>query len=284
MNIATVPVTDGSASSITVDVGPFRFVSAHFPALGTIPPHTHDRTCLGFMLGGSFDLGFRGGPTHECVPGTVFVEPGGDVHCNCMGRRGARVLVLQPDPRSDVLSRAIERGLEAPTHFVDPGLMALARSIGAELAEPDELTPLALEGSALEILVRVGRRRRQRPRGGSERWLSAVEEILRARFAEPLSIPELAAAVGVHPAHLARTFRASHRCSIGRFVRRLRLEWAAEELRATPRSIAAIAIDAGYHDQSHFTRRFRELLGTTPRRWRGGSGRLSERPASELER
>jgi AraC family transcriptional regulator len=74
--------------------------------------------------------------------------------------------------------------------------------------------------------------------------------------------------VGVHPAHLARTFRAHYRSSIGAYARRLRIERAAHELAQGEASIAEISFRSGFFDQSHFSRVFRELTGLTPAAFR----------------
>ena len=72
----------------------------------------------------------------------------------------------------------------------------------------------------------------------------------------------------MHPAHLARVFRAHHGVSVGEYARRLRLAWAAGELARTDTPLAVIASQAGFADQSHFTRLFRQHLGITPARYR----------------
>ncbi|MGP0075398.1 MAG: helix-turn-helix domain-containing protein [Bryobacteraceae bacterium] len=56
---------------------------------------------------------------------------------------------------------------------------------------------------------------------------------------------------GLTPKHLARVLRFRHACQIARAAGR-RLDWAV------------IALDAGYYDQSHFIRDFREFTGRTP--------------------
>jgi AraC family transcriptional regulator len=268
MGSPRIPVSDGSQSAQMLEVGAFLLTSARFPRSSTIPPHTHDRPCVGFMLGGSFDLTFPGRRTHQCVPGSVFIEPAGETHCNCLGTAGADVLVVQPDPDADDLPHPVGKSLLAPAHFRHPGLSLLARRIASELASPDEVTPLALEGLALEVLALLGRDRSPMTGRAAPRWLADAEDLVRSDFLDRVSCAGIAARVGVHPAHLARAFRGRHRCSIGRFVRSLRLEWAAGQLGATDRPIAAIAVEAGFADQSHFTRRFREATGTTPERWR----------------
>jgi len=79
---------------------------------------------------------------------------------------------------------------------------------------------------------------------------------------------ELAAAAGVQPAQLTRAFRAHYGEGIGEYARRLRLEWAAESLVRTDVGLALLAAEAGFADQSHFTRAFRRLYGLAPGRYR----------------
>jgi AraC family transcriptional regulator len=67
---------------------------------------------------------------------------------------------------------------------------------------------------------------------------------------------------------LAREFRACHGMSVGEYGRRVRLSWAATELVSGDRSLAEVAAEAGFADQSHFTRLFKRHVGTTPARYR----------------
>jgi AraC family transcriptional regulator len=100
------------------------------------------------------------------------------------------------------------------------------------------------------------------------RWLASAEELLRARIGDRVSLGELAAVVGVHPAHLARAFRARYGVSVGEYGRRLRLEWATAEIARGDIPLAMIATQAGFADQSHFTRLFKLYVGMTPARYR----------------
>jgi AraC family transcriptional regulator len=59
------------------------------------------------------------------------------------------------------------------------------------------------------------------------------------------------------------------------YIRRLRLEWAAERLRKREESLAQIASAAGFADQSHFTTWFKRQFGTTPAAFRAASRTLS---------
>jgi AraC family transcriptional regulator len=75
---------------------------------------------------------------------------------------------------------------------------------------------------------------------------------------------EVAAAAGVHPVHLARVFRKQFGMTVGEYQRRLRLAWAGKELLRGDTDLATLALEAGFADQSHFTRAFRWMTGMTP--------------------
>jgi transcriptional regulator GlxA family with amidase domain len=194
---------------------------------------------------------------------TVIVEPAGSIHANRFGRRQTHVLSLSlgdgPPPQVSAMARETRI-----TH--DAYAASLARSADAELQRPDELTSLAVDGIALEIVARLAR-----AAGGDELagWLRAACDLVHERFAEPLRLDTVAAEVGVEPDRLARAFRRAYRAPLATYVRRLRVEAAAERLVREPEaSIAIIAGDVGFADQSHLTRRFVAVMGTTPARYR----------------
>jgi AraC family transcriptional regulator len=100
-------------------------------------------------------------------------------------------------------------------------------------------------------------------------WLERVRNILEQRFAEPYKLSEIAAEAGVHPVHLAREFRKYYGTSVGEYLRRVRIEYACRELMGSNAAVTNIAFAAGFADQSHFSRTFKRLCGTTPGRYRG---------------
>jgi AraC-like DNA-binding protein/quercetin dioxygenase-like cupin family protein len=267
-----VPVTMGSPRFRSAEAGGLRVTEAWFPPGAWLPWHVHERPVVAAMLAGSFDLSFPA-RTRACPPGTVFSEPAGERHANRIEQAGAHVLVLEPDPARGELLRPCARVLDRPCHLLDRGVTDLARRAARELREDDAAAPLALEGLALEILARAARsgrpseRRRPPPA-----WLGRARELLQDRFRERLRMDDVAREAGVHPVHLARTFRLHHGSSVGAYVRGLRLDWAAARLLESRDTLAAIALSAGFADQSHFTRAFRRHTGVTPARFRRTQG------------
>jgi AraC family transcriptional regulator len=261
-----VPVTMGSPSFRSLELDGFGITEAWFPATEVLPRHTHDRACVAVMLGGSFDLRLTG-RVYQCFPTSVFTEPAGETHANFIGPSGAHVIVVQPDPACTDLLQPFTGLLGRAAHSHHAGLAARATRLARELDRPDDLSALAAEGIVLEMLVDLAR---LEP-GGARRppqWLLRAQEVLHARFAEPIRTGELANTVGVHPAHLARGFRRHYGLSMGTYVRRLRLDWAARELIRSDASLAAVALAAGFADQSHFTRFFKRHTGQTPQAYR----------------
>ena len=155
-------------------------------------------------------------------------------------------------------------------HFRDGRIAAAGRRLASELTRPDDVSPLAMHALGFEMLamasrITSGRRPHLRPR-----WLRRIEAVIHDRFREKIGLDELAAQVDIHPVHLARRFRAHYHTSIGDYVRRLRLDWAATQLTNTNAPISSVALQAGFADQSHFTRSFKRQYGVTPARFRRG--------------
>ncbi len=264
--VPSVPVTMGSPAFRSLELDGFDVVEAWFAPGEQLARHTHDRACVAIMLGGSFDLRIES-RCHHCSPTAVFTEPAGERHSNHVGPAGARVVVVQPDPTRTELLRPFARFLHRTTHRHHAGIAERAARLAGELDRSDDLAPLAAEGIVLEMLVALARvgdagARRVPP------WLLRAQEILHARFAEPLRTGEIAREVAVHPARLARTFRDCFQVPMGAYVRRLRLEWAARQLAGSETSLARLALTAGFADQSHFTRAFKRYSGLTPSAYR----------------
>jgi AraC family transcriptional regulator len=159
------------------------------------------------------------------------------------------------------------------------GVAEISRALLAEMPADDTAADLVREGLALTTTT-LALQRRPLAERGSPGWLRTVVERLADPTAAAPTLSELARAVDRDPVHLAETFRRTYGQSVGVTLRRLRLERARGALAREPDlALADVALQAGFADQSHFTRHFRRLFGVTPgqyRRRRYGVGAPSD--------
>ena len=255
------------------DVAGFVVADARYHAHATVPLHAHACAGLAYVYKGRYQKRI-GRAERECRPGTVTFEPPGVEHAERYGDDDVRALLIELSPSRFEMLREI---LPTPVCLARAVPMGITGRLRQELRGRDTASALAIEGLALELLAYTGRvvaGARSAPQ-----WLDLIISRLRDECRQPLTVSDLAASAGVHPAHLARVFRARMGCSLGEFQRRLRVEWAMIQLQQSELSLDAIAQEAGFFDQSHFCRVFGRQLGTSPGEFRQ-SHRLHSRQDS----
>jgi AraC family transcriptional regulator len=258
-------VTEDDGVVVTsADVNGFTLAELRFPAGYLQDAFEPDLPYVALVLEGGLVKTFAR-RTIELGQSSGVTMPAGATHSARFGAHGARIAIVKPRSPSGAALGCFERLAELRGR----GFAWLAWRLATELRTSDAAAPLAAEGFALELLAATSRETRPRRKACRPPvWLRTAEELLRARSGERIRLSDLAAEVGVHPAHLARVFRAHHGVSVGEYGRRVRLTRAAEEIAAGDAPLAAIAARAGFADQSHFTRLFREYVGMTPARYR----------------
>ncbi|MFY0573523.1 AraC family transcriptional regulator [Cystobacter fuscus] len=105
-----------------------------------------------------------------------------------------------------------------------------------------------------------------RPDSRAERVWRAIDR----RFAESLTLDELAAGVGLSGRRLASLFRAAYGTTVHARLAGVRLRHAVSLLERTTLPIGEVAACSGYYDQSALTRHLKAALGTTPAALRRG--------------
>ncbi len=140
----------------------------------------------------------------------------------------------------------------------------------------DAATWLLLRQSVFALLVHLAWRWEARPltgaalaatAGESGEFAPTIADAMRwceAHFAEPLSVPQLAARLFLSPGHFSGLFKREVGVAPAAFIRQLRLEKARALLRETDWPLARIAEQTGFADAAHLARRFRAFYGQTP--------------------
>src|SRR5215831_12716276 len=232
-----------------------------------LPRHRHQLANMLFVLRGSFSETING-RTQLCDRLSLFIRPAEEVHSNEYDSAGTRCLIvgLEQKWRDSVTPLSI--ALDRPRASRSATIAALGLRLHREFKLADEASALSIEGLVLELLAQVVRC--STPHSGSKppAWLNQAEDFLHAHFSDSLALRETANRVGVHPVHLARVFRRYHKCTIGEYVRNLRIEFAQRQLAMSPAPLAEIAVAAGFCAQSHFSTAFKRQFGLTPAEYR----------------
>lgn len=232
--------------------------------------HAHEHAFFYFVLQGKSTERF-GSRTRVVVAGTLVFHPAGQSHANHWHAAG-QCLHLELAPATLAWARELGAALDQTVEFRGGWPVWLAGRIHRELAAADTVAPLALEGLALELLAEVSRPAGASTSEQSPCCLRQARAFLDAHFADQVSLAEAAAAAGVHPSHLARVFRRQMGCSVGEYIRVLRVDFACRELVRGRLPLSQIAMAAGFTDQSHLTRCVRQRTGMTPALFRARFG------------
>ncbi len=173
-----------------------------------------------------------------------------------------RTLLLGPQPSYPIISRHLEaedrswgRGLMAPT------LCSLARELleGSRMSE-FFFRKILTESKGEELFCTRTRRL------ALER-VSKVRTALLANLDTPPSLEELARLCGCNPQYLSRTFSETAGATISLYLRRLRIEKAAELIGSGRCNASEAALEVGYRSLSHFSQAFRAEKDCPPSEW-----------------
>jgi AraC-like DNA-binding protein len=152
----------------------------------------------------------------------------------------------------------------------DPMLAAAFLRLHSELGS--EATPIETETRWLALLTQLVSRyaaeRPQLPKIGAEpQAIVRAKDYLEAHSSEAVVLIDLSAHVGLSPFHLVRAFRRAVGVPPHSYLESLRIRHA-QQLLAAELPLAEIAYTVGYSSQSHFTTRFRRIIGVTPGQFR----------------
>jgi len=240
----------------------------HAPG-STIPPHAHDSASICLALTGQ-GVEITDGIRVTTQPGSVIMRGPRIIHSDQYGPVAQRAFMIELEEKWLKSCRHILRVFEGHRYFTGGPVSALALRIYRESRVKDSVASIIVEGLMLELLGHASRSLIKTPVRPPS-WLMQARDLLHSQFNDSLNLDEIANIVGVHPTHLARTFKKHYRTTVGEYIRRLRLDWATRQLSQTEDSIAEIASAAGFYDQSHFSHLFKQHTGFTPAEFRAFS-------------
>jgi AraC family transcriptional regulator len=229
--------------------------------------HAHANAYIEVTLEGGYIL-YRCHRAQTCQPWTIVYHPAGEVHSHSVPLAGVRILIVEIAQKVLPWIRECCPFAEASLTLEGGGPGWLAARLYREFIHSDEVSPLVVEALALELLADILRRKAQASPKGAPQWLRHADELIRTKFAERLTLADIARVVGIHPVNLAQEYRRRYQHTVGHQIRQLRMDYASKQILQTNSSLADIALASGFSDQSHFTVAFKNFTGTTPSAYR----------------
>jgi len=250
----------------SVRVADFILTESEFDPHSRLPQHAHENSyfCLGLQGAYTERLGSR---EVVCRPAALTFRASGQTHEAIVHGDNTRVFMLEISSPWEEKLRAESLTLRISYDFCGGALPQIGARLYREFKKTDTAAKLAIEGLALELLAEAARHRSDAI-GVPPPWLRQAREMIVEYFPESLKLTQIASEVGVHPVYLATAFRQKFGLTIGEFVRQLRIEHACAELIKADLPLAEVALQAGFADQSHFSKIFKAYVGTTPAKYR----------------
>lgn len=240
----------------------FQLSDARYEGGKQLPEHSHELAFFCLLVKGSYTENY-GRRSVSYGPLTVAFHPPGETHKVEMSRDGGYIFNVEIQ---HVLLDRLREYAPLPNTLSDlhGGEMAwLSARLFREYRMMKPYSPLAIEGLVLEMLAAAARGAHADEKKAPA-WMSRVIELLHAEFCENLTVNYVASVVGVHPIYLSKVFRQFQHQTVGEYVHKLRIHAACQQLCQTEAALADIALSVGFSDQSHFTRVFKRMTGSTP--------------------
>ena len=238
--------------------------------------HAHEQFSIGSITAGQST--YLSGPSRWRVSaGTVVLMNPGVVHaCNPIDDQPWSYRMLYVDtPWLTALQHDLGFCPEldfrpfSATHSQDPQLFAEFEQLYRTLVDPDA-EPLHKHSCAVIFFSDLQQRlnpAERPPRVSNEKLLQAAQYI-RQHCTQALGLDDICRVAELSPSYLIRAFKQQFGMPPHAFLVNQRVQFAQARLRSGA-PIAEVALEAGFADQAHFQRAFKQHLAATPGQYRG---------------
>lgn len=247
------------------------------------PPHTHQEYLIGLTTSGVEQI-IQDGKHWQSRPGQVRTINPGVVHeggCDENEHWAYEALYI-PEPLILEAVLSVGRAATAPRLSAavidDPQLAAALSRLFSRLRIEDE--PLLREEELAGFLSQLAQHQIMRvdpPLMGREpQAVAQARDYLAANALRRVPLEILATVAGLSKFHLLRVFKAQTGLTPWQFQTQMRVD-LARRLLSAGEPPGQVAVACGFVDQSHMTRRFRQLVGLTPAAYAADTRRLQSR-------
>jgi AraC family transcriptional regulator len=225
--------------------------------------HYHENSFFTFVLNGGCQE-VRKGYIHESRPGDLLYFEKGIIHKNSRYTQYSRNFNLE---LSDKWLTDYDVQFK-----IEPAGFALRKCdfkflfirLYDEFLNQDSASSVSMNN----ILLQIMGNKIHEIRSGTPSWVPKIKEFLYDNWATNFTLKELSAIVGIHPVTISKNFTRYFGCTLGEYIRKIRIEKAIGMIRTTNLTLTDIAFTCGFADQSHFIRTFTKYTGTLPLHFR----------------
>ncbi|WP_121810718.1 helix-turn-helix domain-containing protein [Mucilaginibacter kameinonensis] len=228
--------------------------------------HYHENAYFTFILAGNVIEGNKK-EVYHCLAGSLLFHNWHDPHYNIKPKGFTRGFHIELQKHWFDSLELKQDKLEGSFAVHDPDVKFLLYRIFKESKIGDELTAIAVESLLLQTLHKM-----EQSNMSSSRlvpaWVGKLKEILADDPIRKHTLTELSGLLNLHPVHLSRDFSKYFNCTMGEYIRKLRVEKSFALLANEELTLTDIAFTCGFADQSHFLRCFKEFGGSNPSAYR----------------
>ncbi|WP_070969554.1 AraC family transcriptional regulator [Vibrio sonorensis] len=244
--------------------------------------HSHEGYTVGVIEQGAQQF-YRTGGNHVAPQDSIILVNADEVHSGQTATEGGwsyKAMYPLPEQFAEI-TRDLGMANSGIPYFPDPvvydaELAMQLRLVFETLSQSDNrlLRETLVYGTLVKLISRHGRTKKAPLEvTGTAQRLHRVKEFLDDFPQADVSLEELARLAGLSPFYMVRQFQKAFGFPPHAYQIQSRLR-KAKSLMKSGHKIASAAMEAGFHDQSHFHRHFKKAMGITPKQFLQSADKL----------
>lgn len=225
--------------------------------------HYHEHPNLYFVLkGGSIEK--KGIYEKELLSGSLQFYYSGEHHQNTRTNFPSESINLEIE-HSTIIKYHLTEDKIRDAVLQSPSIRFLMLKILKELNTDDKYSSMTINMLVLNIINQFEKKRIYNT---APTWIKQLHLLLNDCWDENLSLSYLSKIVNVHPVTISKFFPVYFQCTLGEYMRHLKICRAIALIKNSNLPLTKIAYSCGFADQSHFTRTFKDCTGFNPKLYR----------------
>lgn len=224
--------------------------------------HYHENPHICFLLAGG-DMESRNNLSYERKTGDIYFYYAGEEHASISRKSVSKhtniefgqAFLKKYNLSESQIERAVKDNLDAKF---------LILKMQQEMLLDDDCSHPAIQSLLLNLIDYS----KNPAHEFVPKWVRRLDDLLNDKWNEQLTLENLSTAVETHPVTISKYFRRYFSCTLGEYLRKLKIGKSLSLIKNSEMSLTEIAFHCGFADQSHFTRNFKEMTGFLPKDFR----------------